>query len=89
MHGILEKTNAFVAGVCNNFQSAKPNNISNSEMHQTVEAVSNSNSMTLEDPLLCIHLQQTIHLMIIMTKSWVTLDTCEFSYALTRLFLRT
>ncbi len=46
MHGILKKTNAFVAGVFNNFQSAKPNNVSNSEMHQPVETVSNSNSMT-------------------------------------------
>jgi hypothetical protein len=46
VHGILKKTNAFVAGVCDNFQSAKPNNVSNSETHWPVEAMSNSNSVT-------------------------------------------
>jgi hypothetical protein len=46
VHGVLKKTDAFVAGVCNDFQSAKPNNPSNSETHWPVEAASDSISMT-------------------------------------------
>ncbi len=46
VHDILKKTNAFVAEVCNNFQLAKPNNVSNSETHRSVEARSNPNSVT-------------------------------------------
>jgi hypothetical protein len=46
VHGILKKADSFVAGVCNNFQLAKPNTVSNSETHQPVEAASNSNSLT-------------------------------------------
>jgi hypothetical protein len=46
VHGILKKTDAFIAGVCNCFLSAKPPNVSNSELHWPVEAVSNSDSMT-------------------------------------------
>ncbi len=46
VHGILKKTDSFVAGVCNNFQLAKPNTVSNSKMHRPVEAASNSNSVT-------------------------------------------
>jgi hypothetical protein len=46
VHGFLKKTNAFVAGVCNNFLSAKPTYVSISEMYRPVEATSNSNSVT-------------------------------------------
>jgi hypothetical protein len=46
VHSILKKTDSFVAGVCNNFQLAKSNTISNSETHRPVEAAGNSNSMT-------------------------------------------
>jgi hypothetical protein len=47
VHGILKKTNSFVTGVCNNFQLAKPNTVSNSEMHRPVEAASDSNCVTI------------------------------------------
>ncbi len=46
VHGILKKTDSFIAEVGNNFQSAKPNTISKSETHRPVEAASNSNSVT-------------------------------------------
>jgi hypothetical protein len=46
VHGVLKKTNPSVAGVCNNFQSAKPTYLSISKMHWPVEAASNSNSVT-------------------------------------------
>jgi hypothetical protein len=46
VHGILKKIDSFVAGVCNYFQLAKPNTVSNSEMHRPVEAASDSNSVT-------------------------------------------
>jgi hypothetical protein len=46
VHGVLKKTNAFVTGVCDNFQSAKPIYVSISEMHRPVEAASYSNSVT-------------------------------------------
>jgi hypothetical protein len=92
VHGILQKTNAFIAGLFDRIQSAKSSNVSNSGEHRQVEAVKNSDSVTTGQPLLVdgpLHLQRTIHLMIITTKSWGMPDTCEFSYALTRLFMRT
>ncbi len=48
LHGILKKTNAFiaVAGLWDRFLSAKSPNVSNSELHWPVEAMSNSDSMT-------------------------------------------
>jgi hypothetical protein len=44
--GILKKTDTYVAGVRKKFQSAKPNNVSNSEPHQPVDGVSNFTSVT-------------------------------------------
>ena len=90
VHGILQKT--FIAGLFDRIQSTKSSNVSNSGAHRQVEAMRNSDSVTTGQPSLVdgsLHLQRTIHLMIIMTKSWGMPDTCEFSYALTRLFMRT
>ncbi len=46
VHGILQKTNAFIAGMCDRIQSAKSSNVSNSGAHRQVEAVSDSDSVT-------------------------------------------
>ena len=46
VHGILRKTDTYVVGVCEKFQSAKPNKVSNSETHWPVEAVSDSTGVT-------------------------------------------
>jgi len=46
VHGILQKTNAYIAGLCDRIWSAKSPTVSNSGAHQQVEAVSNSDSMT-------------------------------------------
>ncbi len=71
VHGILKKTDAFIAGVCDNFQSAKPNNVGSSEMHRPVEAMSNSNSMTTGRSIAAQWVPppsaNDIHLMIITT----------------------
>ena len=45
VHGILQKTAAFIPGLCNRIQSAKSSNISNSEAHRQVEAVSDSDNV--------------------------------------------
>jgi hypothetical protein len=42
VYGILQKTNTFIAGVCNCIQLANSTKISNSRMHWHVEAMSNS-----------------------------------------------
>jgi hypothetical protein len=46
VHSILQKTDAFIAGMCDCIQSAKSSNVSNSRAHRQVEAVSNSDSVT-------------------------------------------
>jgi hypothetical protein len=46
VHGILQKTDLYIARVCNDIQSAKLPTISNSGAHRRVEAMSNSDSMT-------------------------------------------
>jgi hypothetical protein len=46
VHGILQKTDAYIAGLCESIQSAKSPTVSNSETHRRVEAMSDSDSMT-------------------------------------------
>ena len=46
VHGILQKTDAYIAGLCERIQSAKSPTVSNSGAHRQVEAVSDSDSMT-------------------------------------------
>jgi hypothetical protein len=46
VHGILKKTDSYIARVCNGFQLSRLPTVSNSGAHRQVEAVSNSNSMT-------------------------------------------
>ncbi len=46
VHGILQKTNAYIAGLCKRIQSARSSTVSNSRAHRQVEAVSDSDSMT-------------------------------------------
>jgi len=46
VHGILQKTDAYIAGLCEHIQSAKSSTVSNSDAHRHVEAVSKSDSMT-------------------------------------------
>ncbi len=46
VHGILKKTNSYIARVCDGIQSARLPNVSNSGAHRQVEAVRDSNSMT-------------------------------------------
>ncbi len=45
MHGILQKTNVFIAVVCDRIQLANSNKVSNSGRHRHTEAVSNTDSM--------------------------------------------
>ncbi len=46
VHGILQKTNAYIAGLCKRIQLAKSPTVSNSGAHRQVEAVGDSDSMT-------------------------------------------
>jgi hypothetical protein len=46
VHGILQKTNAYIAGLCERIQSAKSPTVSNPGVHRRVEAMSDSDSMT-------------------------------------------
>jgi hypothetical protein len=46
VHGTLQKTNVFIAGVCNCIQSANSTKVNNSRTHWNMEAVSNSDIMT-------------------------------------------
>jgi hypothetical protein len=46
MHGIIQKTDTFIAGVSDCIQSANSTKVSNSGTHRNVEAVSNSDSVT-------------------------------------------
>jgi hypothetical protein len=46
VHGILQKTNAYIAGLCERIQLAKSSTVSNSDAHRHVEAVRESDSMT-------------------------------------------
>ena len=46
VHGILQKTDAYIAGLCERIQSAKSPTVSNSETHRQMEAMSDSDSMT-------------------------------------------
>jgi hypothetical protein len=46
VHGILKKTDSYIARVCNGIQLASLPTISNSGAHRQVEAVSDSNSVT-------------------------------------------
>jgi hypothetical protein len=81
VHGIIKKTNAFIAGLCNCYQSEESPKVAISEPHRQVEAMSNSDSVTTGKSIAgqwVPPLQQIIHHMIITTKSWGTPDTCEF-----------
>jgi hypothetical protein len=46
VHGMLKKTDSYIARVCNGIQLARLTTVSNSGVHRQVEAVSNSNSVT-------------------------------------------
>ncbi len=46
VHGILQKTDSYIARVCDGIQSAKLPTVSNSGAQRRVEAVSNSDSVT-------------------------------------------
>jgi hypothetical protein len=46
VHGILQKTDAYIAGLCERIQSAQSSTVSNLRAHRQVEAVSDSDSMT-------------------------------------------
>ncbi len=46
VHGILKKTDSYIARVCDGIQLARLPNVSNSGVHRQVEAMSNSNSVT-------------------------------------------
>ncbi len=46
VHGILQKTDAYITGLCERIQSARSPTVSNSGAHRQVEAVSDSDSMT-------------------------------------------
>ncbi len=46
VHGILQKTDAFITGVCNCIQSANSTKVSNSRMLLHMEAMSDSDSVT-------------------------------------------
>jgi hypothetical protein len=46
VHGILQKTDAYIAGLCERIQSARSPTVSDSGAHRQVEAVSGSDSMT-------------------------------------------
>jgi hypothetical protein len=50
VHGILQKTDAYIAGLCERIQSAKSQTVSNLGKHRRVEAVSDSDSMTTIPP---------------------------------------
>ena len=46
VHGILQKTDTYIAGLCERIQLAKSPTVSSSGTHRQVEAMSDSDSMT-------------------------------------------